>query len=149
MRRFLKWLSVLALGFVAMGLYYTLTPPKHLYRFTGVFTDCPMRPSCVSSKAEDPVHAIAPLRASGSPAGIAERLAALIEADPQARVVYREDGYLHAVYVTPRMRYHDDLELLVEPDGTVQVRSISRFGYRDFGVNRARVEALRAALATP
>lgn len=41
------------------------------------------------------------------------------------------------------MRLRDDLELLIEPDGQIQVRSISRFGYRRHGVNRARAEALR------
>jgi uncharacterized protein (DUF1499 family) len=46
------------------------------------------------------------------------------------------------------MRYVDDVELYYdERAGLVQVRSASRLGRRDFGVNRARVEALRRAIA--
>jgi uncharacterized protein (DUF1499 family) len=45
------------------------------------------------------------------------------------------------------MRYVDDVELYYdEPAGLVHVRSASRLGRRDFGVNRKRVEELRAAL---
>ena len=43
--------------------------------------------------------------------------------------------------------YTDDLELLWLPEHKrVEVRSSSRIGYYDFGVNRERVEALRARL---
>jgi uncharacterized protein (DUF1499 family) len=147
MTRVLKLLVVLALLIGVTGVYFTLTTPTHLYRFSGDFKDCPSRPSCVSSVATDPVHAIAPLTYRGEAEAVADQLEALISADPQGTVAYRETGYLHSVYVSPTMRYHDDLELLIQPDGLIQVRSISRFGYRDFDVNRNRVEALRQALA--
>jgi uncharacterized protein (DUF1499 family) len=49
------------------------------------------------------------------------------------------------VFQTPTMRFHDDVELLVQAGGVIQVRSISRFGYGDHGVNRARVERIREA----
>ena len=46
------------------------------------------------------------------------------------------------------MGFVDDLELQVDPTARViHVRSASRLGHRDFGVNRARVESLRAAFA--
>lgn len=147
MIRFLKLLLILALLVSATGVYFTLRTPSHLYRFSGQFQDCPPRPSCVSSLATTPVHAIAPLQFQGDAQEIADRLESLIQSDAQAEVVYREPGYLHAVYVSATMRYHDDLELLIEPGGLIQVRSLSRFGYRDFGVNRERVERLRAALS--
>jgi uncharacterized protein (DUF1499 family) len=147
MMRLLKLILVLALLVVVTGVYFTLRTPTHLFRFSGSFQDCPARPSCVSSVATDAPHAIAPLSFRGEPQAVADQLEQLINADPQGEVVYREPGYLHAVYVSPIMRYHDDLELLIQPDGVIQVRSISRFGYRDFDVNRNRVEALRAALA--
>lgn len=147
MTRLLKVLVVAVLLIAVTGVYFTLSTPTHLFRFSGSFNDCPPRPSCVSSAATDPVHAIAPLSYRGEPQTVADRLEQLINAHPQGEVVYREPDYLHAVYVSPTMRYHDDLELLIQPDGVIQVRSISRFGYRDFDVNRNRVEALRQALA--
>jgi uncharacterized protein (DUF1499 family) len=45
------------------------------------------------------------------------------------------------------MRFRDDVELLIEPGGVIQVRSISRFGYHDQGVNGQRVETLREKTA--
>jgi uncharacterized protein (DUF1499 family) len=46
------------------------------------------------------------------------------------------------------MKFVDDLELWFDPvNQTVQVRSASRVGRKDFGVNRQRVEALRSGLA--
>jgi uncharacterized protein (DUF1499 family) len=124
---------------------YTL--PGHLYYKTGSFQGCPARPSCVSSRAESAEHAIAPIRYSGDPARAFERLREAVEGMPGATVLNVSEGpegrYLHAVFVTPTMRFRDDLELLLDNDTTVEVRSVSRFGYRDFGVNRARVEQLR------
>lgn len=72
-------------------------------------------------------------------------LARTVSQMPGASEVTRDGNYIHAVFQTPTMKYRDDLELLVGTDGQIKVRSISRFGYRDFGVNRARVEALREA----
>ena len=57
----LKWILGLVLIFVAMALFFTLRTPTHLYAISGKFTDCPARPSCVSSIATDEPHAIAPL----------------------------------------------------------------------------------------
>lgn len=87
-----------------------------------------------------------PLRGDG-PATLA-RLKAIIEATPGATVVKAEPGYLYAQYATRIMNFVDDLELWFDPAAqVVQVRSASRLGQKDLGANRARVEALRAALA--
>ena len=56
--------------------------------------------------------------------------------------------YLHVSFETRWLRFVDDAEFWFDPAaGVVQLRSASRLGRRDFGVNRARIEALRAALA--
>jgi uncharacterized protein (DUF1499 family) len=113
-------------------------------------------PNSVSSQAAQwPDHpqareaAIAALavRDGDGPATIA-RLAALVEAMDGARIVERRPDYLYAQFVTKWMRFVDDCEFWYDPAaGVVQVRSASRVGRKDFGVNRARVEAIRAGLA--
>jgi len=140
--RFLKLLGLFLLAVVILGVVATLRTPRHLHAFTGEFAGCPARPSCVSSRATD-AHRIEPLRYRGSAEAARSQLRAVIESMPGARIEHEAPQYLHAVFVTPKMRFHDDLELLVRPDGIVEVRSLSRFGYRDYGVNRARVERLR------
>ena len=67
---------------------------------------------------------------------------------PRATVIRTEGAYLYAEFRTRLMRYVDDVELYYdERAGLVHVRSASRLGRRDFGVNRRRVEELRALVA--
>ena len=86
-----------------------------------------------------------PLRGDG-PATIA-RLRQIVQAMPGAEIVTVREDYLYARFTTRWLKFVDDTEFWVDPRAqVVQVRSASRVGRRDFGVNRARVEAIRAAL---
>lgn len=145
MTRPLRFVVVLAAGFLILAVVATLRTPGHLWIHAGTFGGCPARPSCVSSRAEDEAHRIAPLIAEGSAEATRSRLEALMFADPQLRIAHSTPRYLHAVIVS-RWGLRDDLELLIGDDGVIEVRSLSRFGFDDQGVNRARVEALRSAL---
>lgn len=143
----LRWIGGLAFAVLAMALFFTLRTPGHLYVKSGTFTDCPSRPSCVSSVATNDTHGIAPIRVRGNVSEAMSMLAEHITTLPGASIEHLAPGYLHAVFISPKMRFRDDLELRVDDDRMIQVRSISRFGYRDFGINRDRVEALRSWLA--
>lgn len=107
----------------------------------------PPSPNCVSSLADpsDGVHHVDPLPLP--PGGFDAVVdAALAMSHPRVKV--REAGYAHLVFVTRLLRFKDDVELeLDEEAGVVHVRSASRLGYGDAGVNRRRVEKLRAALS--
>ena len=133
---------IAALMVVGTGVYKTLDTPAHLYAETGRFAGCPERPSCVSSLAADDEHRVAALGYAGDALTALSMLREVVDR-MGGRIEHESAGYLHAVFTTPTMRYRDDLELLVLPEGRIEVRSISRFGYRDFGVNRSRVEQLR------
>ena len=106
-------------------------------------------PNCVSSQADpaDAEHYIAPIAYKG---GAAEAMAAVrkaVESMEGSTVVRQEGAYLYAEYRTRLLKYVDDVEFVFdEKAGVVHVRSASRLGRRDFGVNRARVEALRARI---
>ena len=70
-----------------------------------------------------------------------------IQATPGARQVERHPDYLRVQFTTRWMRFVDDAEFWFDPARQViQVRSGSRVGREDFGVNRARIEAIRHAL---
>jgi len=110
---------------------------------------CPDRPNCVSSQVSDEGHTVKPFGFTGNAGAAMSRLATLIETQEGARIVTRRADYLHAEYQSKLMGFVDDLELLADPAARViHVRSASRLGYSDLGVNRARVEALRAAFTT-
>jgi uncharacterized protein (DUF1499 family) len=132
---------------VAFGFYKTFQVPDDLWVSTQKFPGCPSRPSCVSSVAQDEIHRIEPLRYASDAAGARQKLERAIRQMPLSAIEHATPEYLHAVFQTPTMRFHDDVELLVQPAGVIQVRSISRFAHGDHGVNRARVERIREAFA--
>ena len=102
----------------------------------------------VSSFAATDYHRIAPIAAGPDPKAAFERLAGIVAAEPGARVVAREPGYLYAEFETKWLRFVDDVEFLLdEGAGAIHVRSASRLGRKDFGVNRARIETIRAKLS--
>jgi uncharacterized protein (DUF1499 family) len=94
---------------------------------------------------------IAPLALLGSgpdaAANTLAKLQSLVQAMPGATVVKAEAGYLYATFTTSVLKFTDDVEFWFDPvAGVLQVRSSSRLGSKDFGVNRARVEAIRKLL---
>ena len=104
-------------------------------------------PNCVSSQAEpaDTRHYIAPIAFKGDAAAAATAMRKAVEGMTDATIIRQEGPYLYAEYRTKMMRFVDDVELLHDPKaGVIHVRSSSRVGIGDRGVNRARVEALRA-----
>jgi uncharacterized protein (DUF1499 family) len=105
----------------------------------GLYPDHPMR-----AYAE-----VAPLPLSGDGAATMASLSRLLRGMPGVKIVEdKGDGYLYAQCTTQLMKFVDDLELWFDPvNQVVQVRSASRVGRKDFGVNRERVEMLRAGLA--
>lgn len=103
-------------------------------------------PNCVSSQADaaDAEHYIAPIAYKGDTAAAMAAVRKAVEGMHDATVIRQEGGYLYAEFRTKLMRFVDDVEFLHdEKAGLLHVRSASRLGRRDFGVNRARVEAIR------
>ena len=67
---------------------------------------------------------------------------------PEARIIDSEDNYLYAEFTSRLMGFVDDVEFLYDPDaGITHVRSASRLGYSDMGVNRKRIESIRDSLS--
>ena len=124
--------------------------PQNLGYATGRLAPCKASPNCVSSQTDpkDEEHYIAPIAIKGNASGdamVAVRKA--VESMPRTTVVQVEPDYLYAEFRSKLMGFVDDVEFLVDPAaGVVHVRSASRLGRRDFGVNRERIEQLRAIL---
>ncbi len=109
---------------------------------------CPDRPNCVSSMAQDPRHFIAPLAVDDDPERAFRRLGRLIQEMPGSRLIKYGDTYIHAECRTRWLRFIDDLECYLDRNAAViHIRSASRLGYSDLGVNRRRVERLRRMMA--
>ncbi len=106
---------------------------------------CPPTPNCVCSDHPAEASAVAPLRFRGDPSSAWQRLKQAVVATG-GEIDVEQDGYLHARYVTRWLRFVDDVEFrLDQAGGLIHVRSASRVGHSDFGANRRRLEAIRAA----
>ena len=91
---------------------------------------------------------IAPLALRGDGPATVAMIKAIVERMDGAKVIRSDPAYLYAQFTTRLMKYVDDVEFWFDPASqVVQVRSASRVGRGDFGVNRKRIEAVRAALA--
>ena len=68
---------------------------------------------------------------------------------PRTKVLEQTNNYWHAVVRSLVFRFPDDLEILQIPNQKViQVRSASRIGVSDLGVNKKRVDSLFSSLIT-
>lgn len=96
--------------------------------------------------ADDERHYVTPIDARGDATLAIDRMAALICRLPRTKLIEHSPNYLHAEFRTPILRFCDDVEFMTDAAATppvLHVRSSSRVGYSDFGLNRNRVEMLR------
>ena len=71
----------------------------------------------------------------------------IIETSPRVKITELKEDYIHAEATSRIMKYVDDLEVHFAPERSKMiVRSESRVGEGDFGVNRKRIEKLKLAL---
>ena len=88
---------------------------------------------------------IAPLKFTGDGEAAMARLANVLQQSPKTVIVTRKPDYIYAQCSTPVLKFTDDLEFWLDKTaGVIHFRSASRLGQKDFGVNRARMEAIRA-----
>jgi uncharacterized protein (DUF1499 family) len=109
---------------------------------------CPSTPNCVSTQAKSPIHAIAPISYRGSAEEAMARIVAIVGSMPRTTIVERKPTSLRAEFRTRLFRFVDDVMFeLDQTKKTIEFRSASRVGRSDLGVNRKRMEAIRAAFA--
>lgn len=127
---------------IGIGVWMCRTPGPAPSQ--GQLAPCPSSPNCVSSQApvEDTLHWIAPLAAHGDARGRCERLFAVTSRVPGAGKGMIRGEELRFAFHT--RLFTDDVDLICRED-RIDVRSASRMGYGDLGVNRQRIEAIRAA----
>lgn len=141
--------AIVAVG-VMMGLF-SGSPPDSIGSDDGRLAPCKRTPNCVSSQADadkDAGHYVAPIRIEGGVRDVWTALRSVLRSMPRVRLVNEGENYLHAECASRIMGFVDDAEFLLDEKARViHVRSASRLGTSDFGVNRARVEAVRVRLA--
>jgi uncharacterized protein (DUF1499 family) len=127
------------------------TRPDNLGVHDGRLAPPKRTPNNVNSQIDrnaDAEHYIDPLRYRGDARKAWETLRNIVNGMPRVKVVKSEPNYLYAEFTSKLIGFVDDTEFyLDEKAGVIQVRSASRLGRSDFGVNRKRIESIRAKLA--
>ncbi|MBD2387533.1 DUF1499 domain-containing protein [Cylindrospermum sp. FACHB-282] len=119
--------------------------PNNLGVRNGRLAPCPNSPNCVSSQSSDPTHQIAPLTFTTTPEKAIAFLKRIIQSLPRTKIITESEDYLYAEFKSALMGYVDDVEFSLDPKTKViHVRSASRLGESDLGVNRQRIETIRA-----
>ena len=108
--------------------------------------DCPTSPNCVSSQAADPARRVEPLPYPPSQEQLALKTLLQVLRDlPRTEVTEQSGSLVKAVVQSALLRFKDDLEFRFDHEtAVIHIRSASRTGYWDMGVNRRRADRIRA-----
>jgi uncharacterized protein (DUF1499 family) len=111
---------------------------------SGTLVPCPDKPNCVGSEfGEAATHYIAPLDYAGAPPEQAWADILQVIEELGGEVVSANDEYIAATFSSSLFGFIDDVECRLEPSQKrIQIRSASRVGHSDLGVNRKRMDAM-------
>lgn len=113
----------------------------------GKLMSCPQTPNCVSSQAIDEEHFIQPIRYKGTQQAAQDRLLLILKSEKRVKILTIEANYVRVEFTSALFRFVDDAEFYFTEEKAgetvIHIRSASRVGYSDFGVNRKRIEQIR------
>lgn len=136
--------------FLMSGLCFAQNGASVMGAGNSVLKACPKSPNCVSSQAGDTGHAVAPFPYSDNRAEAYARLKKVLSQMTRTTIVGEKEDYIHAEARSLIFRFVDDVEFYFPADEKmIHVRSASRVGYSDLGVNRKRVEEIRERFSKP
>ncbi|MBV5259538.1 DUF1499 domain-containing protein [Synechococcus moorigangaii CMS01] len=123
------------------------TAPTNLGVQGGQLAPCPSTPNCVVSQGSDQDHQIAPIGYQGDRQRAYDSLIKVLGVVPRTDIITQTDDYIRAESRSRLFGFVDDVEFyLPETESVIQMRSASRLGESDLGVNRRRLEQIRLAL---
>jgi uncharacterized protein (DUF1499 family) len=133
--------SILLTGVIMLGC--AGQSPMDIGVKDGRLAPCPARPNCVVSQGGDKRHQIDPIVYKGERSAAVKLIQQVVQGTAGTRIVAQTDDYLHAEFSSKMMGFVDDVEFFFPDDAVIHMRSASRVGYFDFGVNRRRLETIR------
>jgi uncharacterized protein (DUF1499 family) len=121
--------------------------PEDLGIFDNKFSPCAESPNCVSSDARDKDHAVEMFKLNTNLNNGWQKVHDVVSSFPRTKVITFNKQYIHVECSSAVFGFVDDLQLHLRGEGgSVAVKSASRLGHSDFGVNRKRIASLRKIL---
>ena len=144
-----RFISVIIAIFVTISssLIFSVSASAAIGLDSGSLSPCPTSPNCVVSQNSDEEHTIDPIAYKGDLATAKETLLKVLSVVPRTEVIEDTDNYIHTESTSRLFKFVDDAEFYFPEDASIiQVRSASRVGESDLGVNRRRIEQIRLAI---
>ncbi len=143
-------LLVLALAYVARLIYLVQnTPAAQGFGTAHPIAACSTsKPNCVSTLNTEDGFKASPITFTGDAASALAKLKAAIQTEPNSEVVFENAQQIDVTFKTALFGFRDDASFALNlPANQIEFRSQSRVGYSDLGVNRKRMERIRAEFA--
>lgn len=135
--------TVIVLTFSVLLTACSGSRPDNLGVVNSSLTACPDTPNCVSSDSHDVEHYVPAFQLEQAADIVWEEIKAYIKQQSNMQIVFEKADYMHVESTSSLLGFVDDFELhLRQQEGIIAVRSASRLGHSDFGVNKQRVEDL-------
>lgn len=117
--------------------------PKNLGVKDGKFSPCPDKPNCVSSQSLEESAKVDPLKFLGTLEESKERLKKTLHSFENIKIITENENYIHAEATSKIFKFVDDVEFyLDQKNQVIHIKSASRIGHSDLGVNKGRVNSL-------
>ena len=147
----IKWIFIIFCALLLASFFFLKQMGTHsadladkLGVTNGQLAAMPETPNAVSSQTDIASKYVAPLPMTGSVQQTKAKILECLQEMGHNSVLSQNDDYIHAVFVTPFMQYHDDVEFYIDTaTHLVQFRSASRVGKSDFGANKARYDTFK------
>ena len=131
---------------LAISLFQGQTP-TNLGVKEGFLKSCPTSPNCVVSQNADESHKIEPISYELDRNKAKELLLKILTVVPNTTIVEQKENYIHIESASSLLGFIDDGEFYFpEDEKVIHLRSASRLGQSDLGVNRRRLEQIRLAM---
>lgn len=139
----MKYIAM-TLCILTLGVACSVPRPTNLGVKAGRLVPCPGKSNCVVSNEDDQKHYIAPIPYEVDQEAAFQVLKDIVITMERAEIIEETPIYLRLEYKTKTFGFVDDVEFYFPSDPVILIRSASRVGYSDFGVNRKRLESVRA-----
>ncbi|MGE4518694.1 MAG: DUF1499 domain-containing protein [Desulfobacteraceae bacterium] len=104
---------------------------------------CPKSPNCVSSLENEESKKVEPIKFDSDPGKALGQIEKILMEMKRCKIILKTDTKIHAVCTSLVFRFRDDLYFEADSEKKIiNIKSASRTGYFDFGVNRKRAEKI-------
>ena len=142
--------TVILTGYLVMiNVIYLLAPTKTWNSFP---EKCTVKTKCTRvADSNNRAYGLKPLNFDKDIKYVETEITKIIESKPRMKIINQQDGFIHAVDITPFFRFYDDIAIKIFQDSgktTIWIHSQSRLGYYDLQVNEKRVQMLHKEISS-